>query len=229
MTLSVHVCGCMVGLLAVGIPLSAQRLPADGLTVRIYDAYGVGSQELRSALDVAGALFDTTGVALRWRECRPLKTAPVPAIDRCGDVLHANEVVVRLIANGRETAARTWAFGYSLVDQQTRTGTLSTVFGDHVATVAARLRVDGPTLLGRVIAHEVGHLLLGTTSHSGNGLMRAHWPDRLLRAGQFRDWQFSPDDVRQLGPALQARATLAPTRLAALLAYAASVSSKDAK
>jgi hypothetical protein len=36
-------------------------------------------------------------------------------------------------------------------------------------------------ILGTVIAHELGHLLLGSNSHSGVGIMRAHWQGEELR------------------------------------------------
>ena len=32
-----------------------------------------------------------------------------------------------------------------------------------------------PILLGCVIAHEIGHLLLGLNSHSGSGIMQRRW------------------------------------------------------
>ena len=42
----------------------------------------------------------------------------------------------------------------------------------RIAAVAARHRRDFDRLLGRVIAHEVGHLLLPPYSHSASGIMR---------------------------------------------------------
>ena len=37
-----------------------------------------------------------------------------------------------------------------------------------------------PALLGRVMAHEIGHILLGTHAHSRTGIMRAVWTDHEL-------------------------------------------------
>ena len=36
-------------------------------------------------------------------------------------------------------------------------------------------------IMGHVMAHELGHLLLGLNSHSSLGIMQAHWTDRQLR------------------------------------------------
>ena len=47
-----------------------------------------------------------------------------------------------------------------------------------------------PVILGHAAAHEIGHLLLGSNSHSPFGLMRARWSGQDL---QNACWEFSPD------------------------------------
>lgn len=71
-----------------------------------------------------------------------------------------------------------------LIQQRTRQGSGETVLGSaspstrhafiysaRVGELAPRRRIDEGVLLGRVIAHEVGHLLLGGHDHSRTGLM----------------------------------------------------------
>jgi hypothetical protein len=41
-----------------------------------------------------------------------------------------------------------------------------------------------------VIAHEVGHLLLGSGYHGEAGVMRAEWPDTVLNR-EDDEWRFS--------------------------------------
>jgi hypothetical protein len=73
-----------------------------------------------------------------------------------------------------------------LIGQRTRQGSSETVLGsaspstgyafiysERVKDLAPRRRIDEGVLLGRVIAHEVGHLLLGGHDHSRTGLMTA--------------------------------------------------------
>ena len=49
----------------------------------------------------------------------------------------------------------------------------------HILSARSRFRskhhVTLPTLLGHVMAHEIGHLLLPANSHSSKGLMRGDW------------------------------------------------------
>jgi hypothetical protein len=66
----------------------------------------------------------------------------------------------------------------SYVARETNHGWLATVFSDRIDGAATRVGVDPGTLIGRVIAHEVGHLLLGTGYHGQSGVMRADWPER---------------------------------------------------
>ena len=56
---------------------------------------------------------------------------------------------------------------------------LARVFVDRIADEASRTGASVSLILGAVIAHEVGHLLLPPSSHSSEGLMRAHWRGRL--------------------------------------------------
>jgi len=41
--------------------------------------------------------------------------------------------------------------------------------------VSISLVGEGSSLLGHVMAHEIGHLLQGTTQHSESGIMKARW------------------------------------------------------
>ncbi len=55
------------------------------------------------------------------------------------------------------------SLGFSFVDIGRKAGTLATVFADRVQALAAIAGVDDGELLGRVIAHEIAHLLIGTS------------------------------------------------------------------
>lgn len=48
-------------------------------------------------------------------------------------------------------------------------------FYDKIAEFAQHKEMDSARVLGCVIAHEMGHLLLGFGAHSGDGIMHAPW------------------------------------------------------
>jgi hypothetical protein len=89
------------------------------------------------------------------------------------------------------------------------TGTLATIYLDRVEWLALVAGVDAGTVLARAIAHEIGHLLLGTTAHSRHGLMRPVWSREELIRGRATDWLFQADDASRLQKAL-ARRLVAP-------------------
>lgn len=82
--------------------------------------------------------------------------------------------------------------GTSLIDPVLQAGRLATVYVDQVDAMARRSNTDRVAILSRAIAHEIGHLLLGTTEHTRSGLMRGIWTAEELRRNQVEDWQFSP-------------------------------------
>jgi hypothetical protein len=79
------------------------------------------------------------------------------------------------------------------------------VYADRVAALAGGTDADRVSLLGLVIAHEIGHLLMGTNRHSTPGLMRAAWSHREVRENAAVDWQFSDEDAQTMRRLIEAR------------------------
>jgi hypothetical protein len=59
------------------------------------------------------------------------------------------------------------------------------IFTHRIANVALRHSDDFRRLLGRVMAHEVGHLVLPIDSHADRGIMRANLGVRSKSADDF--------------------------------------------
>ena len=166
------------------------------LTVRLYNSARVPATSLLSARETAGAILADGGLRVIIQQCG----AGINA-DSCGHPLKANDVVVRVIeAPAVTTSLHPDAFGFTYVVADTDRGWLATVFADRVAQAATRSGVISGTLLGRVMAHEIGHLLLGSGYHGATGLMRAQWRDEsLARDGQ---WSFSTAETARMHAAL---------------------------
>jgi hypothetical protein len=52
-----------------------------------------------------------------------------------------------------------------------------------------------PRVLGHVMAHELGHLLLGSNAHAEIGIMRPRWFGQQLRAVERGALFFSPEQA----------------------------------
>ena len=75
---------------------------------------------------------------------------------------------------------------------------LATAFGDRIEAMATRTQSDPGRLLGRVIAHEIGHLLVGTSAHSPIGLMRDSWSDDEVQNNRPIDWMLTRTDAKRI-------------------------------
>ena len=60
------------------------------------------------------------------------------------------------------------------------------IFSDRVDVLAREVNTAPDTILGHAMAHELGHVLLGSTEHTTGGLMQGCWTPgswHLARAG----------------------------------------------
>jgi hypothetical protein len=178
---------------------SAAETPAARVTIRVYDTHGVSLDEMQRLLAESSATLGQAGLSTRWRLCRSPRHPA--AVDRCDDTLAAGERSVRIVESPSGSN-----LGQVLADcyvvKGAGRGVLATVFGDRVRAVAARTGITAAVLMGRSIAHEIGHLLLGSPDHSTRGLMRARWSDDELRRQRAADWRFTRQESARLRSAL---------------------------
>lgn len=162
--------------------------------VRVYDASGQLGADRAAALALAGEVLSVTKTAVAWRVCD--HTEPRRRNGDCDGPVDPGTLMVRIQRSSHSSrlAPRT-ALGHSIIDTQSGAGVLATVYFDRVHQRAAQAQVSKPRLLGRAIAHELGHLLLSTPEHSAEGLMRGEWTLNELRAGLDRDWIFTPAQI----------------------------------
>jgi hypothetical protein len=170
--------------------------------IRVYDLSGDRQVRRTVVLRAAEAIVTDAGVDAEWIDCGP----PRQTLDsRCRSPRAADQLIVRIVREGEVTAADTdarFALGYAVVEA-TGVGALATVFTDRVQRLAHQSGTDRSVLLGRVIAHEVGHLLLRSQGHGVSGLMRERWTDTELVRDRQDDWQFSAADRARLRQPVQ--------------------------
>ncbi|MFN7916247.1 MAG: hypothetical protein U0Q55_12980 [Vicinamibacterales bacterium] len=166
--------------------------PRVTLVVRLYDSAGLATRDLHESGRVAAAILASAAVDVQWRRCPDLLPS---GVDACRLPLAANEAVLRLIPSSGRMRESAEPLGSTLLDPWGRQAVLSTVFVDRILDVADRARIDHTQLLGRAVAHELGHLLLGSAGHSTEGLMRPFWTDDLLRSGTRESWQLLPEQA----------------------------------
>jgi hypothetical protein len=193
-----------VFLIGSTVPAASAVLdPELRIVIRTYDASTV-TGELAAAGSVAAAILEDGGVGVTWVSCE------VAFVERnsnpCLSPLAANELSIRFVRLPRPLAERDpMTLGESLIDTGLRSGSLATIYVNRVSHLAALCRVDMATLLGRAVAHEIGHLLLGNAGHAAAGLMRASWSQKTLRRAIAGDWTFTAADASEVREGVRIR------------------------
>jgi hypothetical protein len=155
------------------------------VAVHVYNQVAdLSVEDQRLALDVAREVFSTASVDVAWTMCEP-GMCLTPS---------AEALKLRLVRSPDRGDATSGVLGQALIDSRTRTGVLATIFIDRTGRLAHDLGIDHRTLLGRAIAHELAHLLLGTPTH-GAGLMRETWSHGELQGTRRSDWHLDPLDA----------------------------------
>jgi hypothetical protein len=160
------------------------------IVVRTY-ALDAASTASPAALSVAETILGRAGVRVEWIACGPDRNASA----KCNSALSPNELTLRLAGIGGESGSDVRALGYALISSQRRIGTVATVYVDRAHWLASESGTEDSVVLGRAIAHEIGHLLIGTNGHSPTGLMRAIWMRKDFQRGRTDQWLFTPADL----------------------------------
>ncbi len=175
---------------------SAKVEGAPAVVVRTYNYAAVSAERLGAARSEAEQIFTRAGISLEWIDCR------VPGGDggaACTEPLLAGRgMMLRLVDRVPATDERIVALGESMIDREQRGGVLMTVDLFPVRAVTGRTSTSLSTLLGRAVAHEIGHLLLGSAEHPRLGLMRALWSHDELRGLKPAHWGFSAREAAQM-------------------------------
>jgi len=177
------------------------------VVIRIYGSATIDDAIRADAIRTAAAVVAEAGVSADWHDCTASATP-----GHCDRPRDARGIIVRLmptfhsgliaprgaVETRHHPDASGLILGSAVLESSSGAGALATIFMDRVQAVVSRTQVPPASLLGRAIAHEVGHLLLGTSTHSRSGLMRGVWTDEELALDRRADWLFASSDRRML-------------------------------
>lgn len=200
--------GLVLGALVIG-PARAGAEPANPparpvIVVRSY-TQAAAARDVLAGRGVAGAILSRAGIDVVWLECSGSADSAATAA-ACDRPLEWNEVVLRVVAGGTvERPTGRAPLGFAHVDVQAGAGLLATIYADRVTALAFGARVEAADVIARAIAHEIGHLLLGTNRHARRGLMRAAWSAADLQRNLPLEWMFSKAEAAAMRRGLAAR------------------------
>jgi hypothetical protein len=99
--------------------------------------------------------------------------------------------------------------GYALVSG--RYPTSAWVFYHQAVELEAGNLGARAAILGGILAHEIGHLLLAENGHSGTGVLRAQWGDQDLRMIACGRLWFTPEQASRMASLVAERVRATPS------------------
>ncbi|SRR5260221_7563735 len=146
------------------------------LTVSVFNDAGASPSVMSQAQRRATLILRRAGITLVWLDCG----APhhPPPNSGCSDLSFPQHLSVRLVSASGPASADT--FGQTFQNAAGEGNYALVYFGSLKSSNTTEVIRIGD-LLGCVIVHELGHLLLGPDSHSAAGLMSAVWQANELR------------------------------------------------
>jgi hypothetical protein len=183
-----------------------------GLSVSVFNDAGASSSVMSQARSRATLILRRAGISLVWLDCgTPANPAPNST---CSNLSFPQHLSVRLVSTAGRPSADT--FGQTFQNSAGE-GNYALVYFNVLASSSVTESVHVGDLLGFVIAHELGHLLLGRDSHSATGLMAPVWHASEVRLASQGILFFTCDQQERIRlRCLTAQAALKKTARASL-------------
>jgi hypothetical protein len=177
------------------------------IRVGIYNYANIAPRELQQAERHATALFAMAGVRIVWLQySHKLLSARIqtndPAPDFSVRILHTSVTSQTKLASGVDI------MGESIIPRGAEVpvaGGIANIFNARVREVASASGPFSSAVLGEAIAHELGHLMLGT-AHSRQGVMKILWTSQDQDLISYCELRFLPGEaegVRRAARSLQ--------------------------
>ncbi len=189
------------------------------LRVFVFNDAQVSDGTLDMAQEIAAKVYRNVGIEITWSGC-PAPGEEPAAYPDCHPPFDPSDLFLRILPVSNSGLIRQDdAFGVALIPPDGRAGTMAYVNFDRVdrwtteriRNVVGRFVSHVPPghlsalTLGAVMAHELGHLLLGSHSHSNGGIMQADWNQQFLEDAYEGRHGFSSREAQRLQANIRGR------------------------
>ncbi len=161
------------------------------LSVHVFNLSKVREAEVKRAVVVTSKVFDAAGVQLEWHHHDgglSLRALDQWSVD--GERIDRGVMIWLL---GKDVSKRvSWkkTVGSAFEGEPGGQRNEAAIFYDRVVEGARLAQSSRSAILGYLMAHEIGHLLLGPNAHQPFGLMRETWEISELRSAERGDLHF---------------------------------------
>jgi hypothetical protein len=164
------------------------------VTISVHNDARIPFAILLQAESEASRIFRQSGLEVRWLNCSLLSPVPENPVE-CATVDFPRHLQLRIAKHSLNLNEFTMGISYLSADG---TGCYADLFYQRAGQIHETSHVNVATILGHAVAHEIGHLLLGTNSHAPTGLMRARWQPSDLASASKGTLLFSPLEAQEM-------------------------------
>jgi hypothetical protein len=164
------------------------------IAVSLFNDAHVPPRVLDHAEQSASRIFAQSGIQLIWMLCGREEETIEERFD-CTQTLYPEHFDVRIVNSSSHVGSDVFGISYLSVDDA---GSQADVFYSKIVRFHHVSRTNPATLLGYAIAHELGHLLLGSNSHSLTGLMCGNWHNEELARMEQGGLLFGEEQSRRM-------------------------------
>jgi hypothetical protein len=194
---------CLIVLALCTYASSSSKSLLTPVTVDIYNDVGIASPLLKSAEVEAERIFDAAHIHIRLRDCTAVENQP-PADPGCHALRAPNHLSLRILPGANKQNDDIFGVAFLAADG---TGVYSDVFYGSIETLHTQVPTNLARVLGHVMAHEIGHLLIGSHAHSTWGIMCAKWHHQELQRLEMGTLFFTTEQEQAMFSRLQVGST----------------------
>jgi hypothetical protein len=174
------------------------RTGGRAITVLVANRAGVSAATITAMQSEASWVLGKSGISTTWIDC-PFSSEPAEANSACGGPLGGTRFLLRITHDHLSPLGSVWDTGLGFAHVTSEGGGYATLLMDRVDDLARQQQlVSKGQILGHAAAHELGHLLMGSNSHSSRGLMRAKWKANELQDMAERRLLFSREEAERM-------------------------------
>jgi len=162
--------------------------------VLVYNYAQVSPETLIKAEERAASIFQQAGVEPVWvNRAQTAEVVPNPLLSQYE--LDQINFVLRILPRSR-AALKDSALGEALPCKAGEEVCFANIFYNRVEQRTNVERISLDQVLGHAVAHELGHLLLGTNSHFRTGIMSGQWNSEQLKRAAKGDLLFTSEQAQ---------------------------------
>ena len=207
------VCGGMaltvlVSTSCAGVAHAAEEVEGGPLNVVVCDSAGVPIQTLTAAERGASSIFQRIGLRMEWLDCSAAHVTDQK--DREWDITWHRprdpaDVVLEMLPPLRPREGAHETAGIARQPGDGSPGVSAGVFYRRAHDLATLGDASEAQILACLVAHELGHLLLGPGAHVASGIMQPEWSRADFRAAAWGRLAFDRSQGERIRSAVLTR------------------------